>query len=116
MAKPTVFIEPEMILIPAGEFIMGSDPKVDRDARDNEQPQHTLSLPDYSIAKTPVTNAQYMAFVRSASHDAPKHWKGGKTPQGKENHPVVHVSRDDAIAYCNWLSDVTGRSYDETAT
>jgi formylglycine-generating enzyme required for sulfatase activity len=52
-----------MVLIPAGEFLMGSDPSVDQDAYDDEQPQHTLHLPDYYLAKTPVTNAQYVAFA-----------------------------------------------------
>jgi formylglycine-generating enzyme required for sulfatase activity len=46
-----------MVLIPAGEFLMGSDPAKDRQAYDNELPQHTLCLPDYHIAKTPVTYA-----------------------------------------------------------
>jgi len=49
--------ELEMILIPAGEFLMGSDPARDEGASYDEQPQHTLYLPDYHIAKTPVTNA-----------------------------------------------------------
>jgi len=68
--------EPEMILIPAGEFLMGSDPKKDRYAEDDEQPQHTLYLPDYYLAKTSVTNAQYAAFVQATSRRQPEHWKG----------------------------------------
>jgi formylglycine-generating enzyme required for sulfatase activity len=102
--------EPEMVLIPAGEFLMGSDPNVDKTARDDEQPQHTLYLPDYYLAKTPVTNAQYVAFVQATYHQ-PIHWKYGKPPRGKEDHPVVHISWHDAVAYCRWLSEVTGRPY-----
>ena len=64
--------EPEMILIPAGEFLMGSDPQQDKDAFDDEQPQHRLSLPDYFLAKTPVTHAQYSAFVQATGHKAPR--------------------------------------------
>jgi len=103
--------EPEMILIPAGEFLMGSDPSVDSDARDGEQPQHFLYLPDYYLAKTPTTNAQYRAFVQATDHHHPEYWKGGKPPKDKGHHPVVHVSWHDAIAYCRWLAEVTGKPY-----
>jgi len=103
--------EPEMILISAGEFLMGSDPSLDRDALDAEQPQHELYLPDYYLAKTPVTNAQYAAFVQATGYRRPYYWKGGNPSKGKEDHPVVRVSWQNAVDYCNWLSEVTGQSY-----
>jgi hypothetical protein len=59
--------EPEVILIPAGEFLMGSDPQQDEFASNDERPQHTLYLPDYYLARTPVTNGQYGPFVRATS-------------------------------------------------
>jgi formylglycine-generating enzyme required for sulfatase activity len=106
--------EPEMILIPAGEFLMGSDPRQDPDAVDDEQPQHRLHLPEYYLARTPVTNAQYHAFVLATGHTPPEDWKGWtgrRPPRGQEDHPVVHVSWDDALDYCQWLAEVTGRRY-----
>jgi formylglycine-generating enzyme required for sulfatase activity len=103
--------EPEMSLIPAGEFLMGSNPQQDKDAFDDEQPQHRLYLPDYYLAKTPVTQAQYWEFVRATGHKAPQDWTGGSPPPDKEDHPVVYVSWDDAKDYCQWLSEVSGKDY-----
>ena len=104
--------EPEMILIPAGEFLMGSDPRKDKDAQSDEQPQHTLYLPDYTMAKTPVTNAQYAKFVVDAGVVAPPgYWQKGEPTLDKLEHPVVSVSWSDAMNYCNWLADVTGKPY-----
>jgi formylglycine-generating enzyme required for sulfatase activity len=104
-------IDLELVRIPAGEFLMGSDPSIDRLARDDEQPQHPLHLPDYYIGKTPVTNVQYAAFVQMTRHKKPNHWKKGKIPNGRENHPVVWISWKDAVAFCKWLSQETGQPF-----
>jgi len=68
--------EPDLILIPAGEFLMGSDKQKDAQAYDDELPQHTLYLPDYYIAKAPTTNAQYAAFVEATGHKGSDPWPG----------------------------------------
>jgi formylglycine-generating enzyme required for sulfatase activity len=103
--------EPDLTLIPAGKFLMGSDPQKDPHAHEREQPQHTLHLPDYYLGKTPVTNAQYAAFVSASGHRQPEHWQDGAPPPGKQDHPVVHVSWYDAVAYCRWLSEAAGKPY-----
>ena len=103
--------EPDLVLIPRGAFLMGSDPEEDRIVPGAEQPQQTLYLPDYYLAKTPVTDAQYVAFVEGAGHNPPRHWKGARPPRGRDQHPVVSVSWYDAMAYCRWLVQVTGKPY-----
>jgi serine/threonine-protein kinase len=98
----------DWVEIPAGSFLMGSDRKKDGRAYDNELPQHTVTLPAYRIARTPVTNAQYRVFVQATGRHAPQHWKEGRIPEGKEDHPVVYVSWQDAVAFCRWASEATG--------
>lgn len=96
--------EPETVLVPAGEFIMG---QADR--------AHTVHLDDFYIGKYPVTNEQYAAFIKQTKHPISKEsgWSSlAKTPPAdKLNHPVTGVSFRDALAYCDWLSRKTGRSY-----
>jgi formylglycine-generating enzyme required for sulfatase activity len=58
-----------------------------------------------------VTNTQYLAFVQATGHRRPAHWQDGKPLPGQEEHPVVNVSWYDALAYCRWLAEVTGRPY-----
>ncbi|MFC1975555.1 formylglycine-generating enzyme family protein [Chloroflexota bacterium] len=70
--QPAKFLELEMVLIPAGEFLMGSVPGLDQAARTDEYPQHSLYLPDYYMAKTPVTKAQYAAFVQATGYLYPR--------------------------------------------
>jgi formylglycine-generating enzyme required for sulfatase activity len=93
----------ELVRIPAGEFLMGSDTKKDSQARDDETPQHKVTLDEYWIGKTPVTNAQYAVYAKAAG-------KKFEMPKGKENHPVVDVTWNDAAAFCQWLSQASGQN------
>ncbi len=89
----------DFIHIPAGKFSMGSDPRKDEYAREEEQPQHELELPAFWLAKYPVTVAQFWAFV-DASGYKPEY---DRSLHGQANHPVVYITWYDALAYTGWL-------------
>jgi formylglycine-generating enzyme required for sulfatase activity len=91
-------VDMEFVLVPAGEFLMGSDPARDSNAQDDEKPQHRVYLSEYYIGKYEVTNAQYAVFAKDQRRNF-------QMPSGKENHPVVNVSWVSAIAFTEWLSD-----------
>ncbi|MCX6046791.1 MAG: SUMF1/EgtB/PvdO family nonheme iron enzyme [Chloroflexi bacterium] len=95
-------IQFDWMIIPEGEFLLGSDRLQDTLAHDDEMPQHQLYLPEYRMARTPVTNAQYKRFVDATDYPPPTHWLHGLIPEGKEHHPVVYVSWHDALAFCDW--------------
>ena len=103
--------EHDWVRVPAGEFWMGADPVgKDGDAYLG-QPRHRVYLPEYWIARTPVTQAQYQAYVAATKVGAPDLWEGGKPLPGLEQHPVVSVSWDDARRYCAWLTEISGRPH-----
>ena len=86
-----------MILIPAGEFLMGSP---EGEGNNNEHPQHKVYLDAFCIDKYEVTNAQYKQFMRATGHKAPSHWDDDRYNQ--PNQPVVGVTWHDAAAYAKW--------------
>jgi formylglycine-generating enzyme required for sulfatase activity/energy-coupling factor transporter ATP-binding protein EcfA2 len=96
--------EPVWVDVPAGEFWMGGE------GFDDEKPVHRVHLARFQIARVPITNTQYQFFVEATGHRAPGHWEDGRLPRGLESHPVVNVSWHDALAYCRWLSEVTGKT------
>jgi formylglycine-generating enzyme required for sulfatase activity len=105
------YFEPETVLIPAGPFLMGSPPGEGIPAY--ETPQHEVNLPAYRIGKYPVTNVQYEQFVREGGSGVqpPQVWLGRGVQAGIEKQPVTGVSFYDALEYCRWLSQKTGRQY-----
>ncbi len=101
-----------MVLIPAGEFQMGSnDPKDRKDAK----PVGTVYVDAFYIDETEVTNTQYKAFLLEnpqwqkgrvntefVNANYLKHWNGNNYPSGRGSHPVVYVSWYAAMAYAEW--------------
>ena len=90
-----------MMLIPAGEFRMGSDHGLN-----DEKPVHMVYLDAFYMDKYEVTNAQYRRFVRETGHREPEGRRGFK-PWSDDNfngddHPVVCVKWEDAKAYAEW--------------
>ena len=98
-----------MVLIPAGEFQMGSSENTD------EKPVHTVHIDAFYMDKHEVTNAQYKTFINAnpqwrknriptVYHDGDylKHWNGNNYPTEKRNHPVTYVSWYAAMAYAKW--------------
>jgi len=93
-----------LVYIPAGEFLMGSS-DIEKEAFDIEKPQHKLYLPGYYISKHLITNSQYEAFrgrkrLVETAYTEPVH--------SFHNHPVVGISWDDSLIFCQWLSTQTG--------
>jgi formylglycine-generating enzyme required for sulfatase activity len=87
----------DMIAIPDGKFWMGSPNRVDYD---NERPRHKVTIAPFFMGKYPITQAQYQAVMGKN----PSRFKG-------ENRPVECVSWHDAIAFCQQLSKMSGRSF-----
>lgn len=87
----------EMILIPAGTFIRGTDYRLP-----DEGPRHEVELPAYWIDKYEVTNLQYKQFIDATGHRSPRHFRNRSFPEGKADHPVTQVSWYDAQDYCEW--------------
>lgn len=113
----------KMALVPAGEFIRGSNK-----GYDNAIPERRIYLDAFEIGIYPVTNQEFKRFVEDKGYQMKKYW----TPEGwawrnKENiteplywndrqwnganFPVVGISWYEASAYADWLSKVTGKNY-----
>jgi formylglycine-generating enzyme required for sulfatase activity len=127
---PENFVE-----IKGGTFTMGCTDEQGEDCEDDEKPAHEVTVSDFAISKYEVTVEEFAAFIEATNYqtDADKKgyslfWDGSKwenkndinwkhdaqgelRPKNEYNHPVIHVSWNDAIAYCEWLSKKTGKTY-----
>lgn len=117
---------PEMVVVPAGRFEMGSPASaVGRDP--DEGPPRTVTLSrNFAVSKFEVTRQQFGQFIRDTGRVAAnncsvwtgtraeripgKGWQDTNFPQN-DNHPVVCVSWDDAKSYVAWIAKKTGQPY-----
>jgi formylglycine-generating enzyme required for sulfatase activity len=122
---------PEMVVIPAGRFVMGAAPgEEERETlsepfRHRSQPQHAVEVAGFSAGKFEITRGQYRVFAEATGrrsdgcfvwtvdgfeHDPTKDWRNPGYAQD-DAHPVACVSWDDASAYARWLAARTGKDY-----
>ena len=91
-----------MVTVPAGEFIMGSDPRKDPAAGPQEQPLHRVTLDAFEIDRYEVSNVEYLRFVLATGASWPQFWRAKPFPDKMAAHPVINVSWQEADAYCHW--------------
>jgi formylglycine-generating enzyme required for sulfatase activity len=119
---------PEVVVVPAGEFLMGSSFD-EKERFPDEGPQHRVALASsFALGKFEVTRGEFARFVRESgykpargckvwrpqtgafAHDANADWEKPGFEQS-EQHPAVCVAMADALAYVAWLSKKTGQAY-----
>ncbi len=98
---------PEMVAVPAGEFLMGS-PESERGRGKDEGPQHRVAFGEpFAVGKFEVTFAEWDTCVAEGGCTQ----KPGDEGWGRGRHPVINVSWNDATQYTGWLSKKTGKAY-----
>jgi len=92
--------DPNMVLIPAGEFIMGKNSAATTDW----QPEHKVSVDAFYMDKCEVTNNQYFEFCTKTRNPLPEFWGSQqfKCNLDYPDHPVIGVSFMDAVKYAQW--------------
>jgi sulfatase modifying factor 1 len=94
-------IIPDVVTVKGGTFQMGSN-----SGDSNEKPVHSVTVSDYSMSKTEVTFEQYDLFCDATGSD-----KSDDEGWGRGTRPVINVNWHDAVAFCEWMSKVTGKTY-----
>ncbi len=120
-------IFPPLVRIPGGHFLLGSDPEKDLESYADEQPQHQVVIQDFSLAKYPVTIAEYQCAVDAGVLNAPEpqtmtfeaglngHLPLDLTWEEQQAHPDFPVRAlknwFEAYRYTQWLVALTGQSW-----
>jgi len=100
---------PEMVVVPAGEFMMGSPP-TEKGRMPDEGPQHRVTIArPFAVSKYDVTFIDWDACVSVGG--CPREGRAGDVDWGRDTRPVIYVSWDDAQQYVAWLSKMTGKPY-----
>ncbi|MGE3709024.1 MAG: SUMF1/EgtB/PvdO family nonheme iron enzyme [Hyphomicrobiaceae bacterium] len=98
---------PEMVVVPAGSFMMGS-PASEEGRRDNEGPQHRVTIKPFAVGKFEVTFAEWDGCVIAGGCRN----KPGDQGWGRDKRPVITVSWNDITKeYLPWLSHKSGKTY-----
>lgn len=97
---------PWLVAVPAGSFVMGS-PATERERRDDEGPQHKVTLRSFAIGVYEVTFEQYDACVAAKACTT----EADDNKWGRGKRPVINVDYDDAEQFTKWLSKKTGKRY-----
>jgi len=95
---------PDMVIVPAGVFFMGSE-----NGQENETPCHRVWVDRFALARFPITNREYEAFVKETHMSAPPFWCDPMF--AGDDQPVVGVNWYDATTYCGWLSRRSGKTF-----
>jgi formylglycine-generating enzyme required for sulfatase activity len=99
---------PDMITLPAGEFVMGA-PEGEEGSEDDERPQRTVTIPHpFALGRTAVTFAMLDAAMAVGFVPPSGMLPLADQGWGRATRPVINVSWDDAQAYCSWLNERLG--------
>ena len=99
-----VNFEPEVIVIPSGAFLMGC-----REGAENEGPVHRVWVDRFALGRWAVTNRLYRIFQEETGRTMPRGFND--TRFNHPDQPVTSVSWFDAVAYCDWLRERTGKPF-----
>jgi formylglycine-generating enzyme required for sulfatase activity/predicted ATPase len=94
--------------VPAGSFVMGSDKQRDKQAYDDEEPQHKVTLSAFKISKYPVANAQYDVFIKEEGYQKSGYWREaaavGRWRDGEVKRVIYRFEGDDLKEQEEWAS------------